>query len=1004
MFRSYLENWKLNNIENKLYLMRIKIIILFELLFSLSINYGFCQQIKNIGVPLIKNYSRDDYKAGRQNWSIIQDSRKLMYFGNNNGILEYDGNGWRIYTIPNYSIVRSLAIGKDNKIFVGAYEQFGYLYPDKTGTLIYKSLISKLNENDKHFDEIWKIHPTDNGIIFQSFLYVFKYEKDSIYIIAKNGDFHFSFIIDDTLYIRENGIGLKKLRGNKLYLIPGGDIFADKEVWTMFRYDENLILIGTAEHGLFIFDGKRVFQWEKEINEFFKKNQIFCGAKIDNNHFAFGTIQNGVIIINQKGEILQHINRNNGIQNNTVLSIYMDNEKNIWLGLDNGIDYIKINSPISYLNPRKEIGTGYTSLIYQNNLYFGTNQGLFFIPFNDLINRIDQNVSINLITNTKGQVWNLTNIDGNLLCGHNKGSFQIINNKAILISDIQGGWKFMKIPENDNYLIEGTYTGLILLEKKYKNDEILWRFKDEIKGFNESCRDIEIDNNGYLWISHSYKGIFKLKLNKKLDSIIEYNYYSVNNGLPSKYQNLVLRFKNELVISTINGFYKYNQETDQIEEYEELNKIFGNERVSRLFEDQTGNVWFFQNNELGVLRLNFDGTYTTEKLPFNELYGSFVQSYESILPVNRNNIIIGSEDGFIHFNPSIIVNQYRIYDVLIRKITTKNDSVVFGGALINTSKEATLEGDNSVLNLNYNLNALKIEFCTPKFSEIENIEYSYKLEGFDEKWSEWKTENIKEYSNLHEGDYIFKVKAKDPFNNETDETEFNFIILPPWYRSTWAYILYSIISIAFILIVIKIILRRFEEEKKKLRERQKKELKEREENHAQEVIKAEQEIFKLKNEKLEIDIQRKKAEVDSQAKELASIALQITYKNEVLNQIKTKLNKVSQKMIHEESKRQVLELIKTIEKDMLQEEDWDKFEYHFDQVHEDFIKKIKNNYPDLTPKDLKLCAYLRMNLATKEIAPLLNISVRGVEIHRYRLRKKINIDRETNLTDFLLRV
>ncbi|MBN2519131.1 MAG: hypothetical protein JXB17_01385, partial [Bacteroidales bacterium] len=802
----------------------------------------------------------------------------------------------------------------------------------------------------------------------------------------------------------ENGIGLKKLRGDKLCLIPGGDIFHDKEVWAMFRYDEKHILIGTAEHGLFLFDGERIFSWDKEINEFLKKNQIFCGAKIDDNHYAFGTIQNGVIIINQNGEILQHINRNNGIQNNTVLSICVDNEKNLWLGLDNGIDFIKINSPLSYLNPRKEIGTGYTSLIYRNDLYLGTNQGLFFIPFDNLVNRIDQNVDINLVTNTKGQVWNLTNIDGYLLCGHNKGSFQIINNKAQLISDIQGGWTFVKVPGNNNYLIEGTYTGLLLLERYYKNDKVIWRFKNEIKGFNESCRDIEVDNTGNLWISHGYKGIYKLKLNQRLDSIIEFNYYSDDNGLPSKYQNLVLQFKNELVISTINGFYKYNQELDQIEEYKELNKIFGKERVSRLFEDQTGNVWFFQNNELGVLRLNFDGTYTSEKLPFNELYGSFVQSYESILPIDRNNIIIGSEDGFIHFNPSIIVNQNKIYDVLIRKITTKNDSVIFGGALINTSKETSIDGDNPVLNLNYNLNALKIEFCTPKFSEIENIEYCYKLEGFDEKWSDWKTENVKEYSNLHEEDYIFKVKAKDPFNNETAETGFKFVILPPWYRSIWAYILYSIVSITFILIIIKIILRRFEKEKKKLRERQKKELKEREEKHAQEVIKAEQEIFKLKNEKLEIDIQRKKAEVDSQAKELASIALQITYKNEVLNQIRTKLNKVSQKMIHEESKKQVLELIKTIEKDMLQEEDWDKFEYHFDQVHEDFIKKIKKNYPDLTPKDLKLCAYLRMNLATKEIAPLLNISVRGVEIHRYRLRKKINIDRETNLTEFLLSV
>ncbi|MFC2137490.1 helix-turn-helix transcriptional regulator, partial [Bacteroidota bacterium] len=162
--------------------------------------------------------------------------------------------------------------------------------------------------------------------------------------------------------------------------------------------------------------------------------------------------------------------------------------------------------------------------------------------------------------------------------------------------------------------------------------------------------------------------------------------------------------------------------------------------------------------------------------------------------------------------------------------------------------------------------------------------------------------------------------------------------------------------------------------------------------------------FKLQNEKLEIDLQMQKVEIENKSKELASIAMQITYKNEILDQIKNRLNKVSQKMIHEESKKQVLSLIKTIEKDMLHEEDWDKFEYHFDQVHEDFVKKLRNSYPELTPKDLKLCAYLRMNLSTKEIAPLLNISVRGVEVHRYRLRKKMDLDRNSNLTDYLLSI
>ncbi len=207
-----------------------------------------------------------------------------------------------------------------------------------------------------------------------------------------------------------------------------------------------------------------------------------------------------------------------------------------------------------------------------------------------------------------------------------------------------------------------------------------------------------------------------------------------------------------------------------------------------------------------------------------------------------------------------------------------------------------------------------------------------------------------------------------------------------------------------VFIFIRVLFARIEKEKEKVKVRKDHELKEQKEKYIQESFVAEQEIIRLKNEKLEIEVQRNKAELESKSKELAAIAMQITNKNEILNQIKVKLEKIQQKMLHEQSKKQVSEVIKTINEDMLREDDWDKFEVHFDQVHEDFLKRLRANFPALTPKDLRLCAYLRMNLSTKEIAPLLNISIRGVEISRYRLRKKFDIERIENLTDFLMNV
>ncbi|MBN2520380.1 MAG: hypothetical protein JXB17_07750, partial [Bacteroidales bacterium] len=876
---------------------------------------------------------------------IIKDSKGLMYFANNGGILEFDGTRWNKYTVPNNSIIRSLAIDSANKIYAGAYDELGYLYTEANNKLTYRSLVNKINKNDRGFGELWKIYPTNDGIYFQSFTYIFKYTGDTIYTVYKNGNFHFSFLVDNELYIRDNDAGLKRLTSSGLQLIPGGEIFKDMEIWTIFPFDDTRLLIGTANHGLFLYNGIEFIPWNVKSNDFFKQNQIFSGNKIDNNRFVFGTIQNGIVIINKQGEIIQHINREKGIQNNTILSLFVDNEKNLWLGLDNGIDFIKINSPISYLNPRKGIGAGYAAIIYNKNLYLGTNQGLFVTSW-DKQDKSFQYSNIKLVENTKGQVWNLTEIDGTLFCGHNKGALIVTDSYTQQISDIQGGWVFLKTPENPNLLIEGTYTGLSLLEKKGNS----WKFKNIIKGFYESSREAEFDKNGYLWVGHGYKGIYRLKFNEKLDSVTNINRYSTREGLPSKYNNSVLRFKDEIVFSTEKGFYEYDENTETIIKHKKLDELFNPGKVSKLIEDQNGNIWFFQNNEIGILRLNYDGTYTSEILPFNEIYGSFIQSFESILPIDKDNIIIGSEDGFIHFSPSAIKYQDKKMHVLIRKVTlTKNDSVLFGGVNNNQlSKQINI--------LKYKENALKLIYSAPDYTNIKGMTYSHFLEGFDEKWSDWRKESEKEYSNLHEGTYSFRVKAKDAQGYITPVSIYNFIIQPPWYRTIGAYVFYSIFIFSLLYLGLKLIFRKFEKEKELLKEKQKKELKAKELLHAQEVDKAEQQIIKLQNEKLEIDLKRQKAELENKTKELASIAMQITYKNEILEQVKSRLSKVTHNMIHEESKKQVLALIKTIENEMIHEEDWEKFEYHFDQVHEDFLKKMRTEFPELTPKDLKLCA------------------------------------------------
>jgi DNA-binding CsgD family transcriptional regulator len=343
---------------------------------------------------------------------------------------------------------------------------------------------------------------------------------------------------------------------------------------------------------------------------------------------------------------------------------------------------------------------------------------------------------------------------------------------------------------------------------------------------------------------------------------------------------------------------------------------------------------------------------------------------------------------------------------MIRQVMLKDQTVLFGGNFSNwvsgaLSVVADRPANQSAL-VDYRNNTLQFKFSATDFENLSNIQYSYILDGLDEGWSDWSYTPLKEYTNLEDGKYIFRVKARIYSSFESTTASYEFTILPPWYRSAMAYAIYALILIALINFILRYYIRRLDREREELKLKQTQQLREKEEEYKRESLEARQEIIRLQNEKLEIENRRKQAEIENKSSELASFAMQITYKNEILSQVKNQLTRVSTSMVHEDSKRQVLNLIKKLDKDLVQDEDWSRFEMHFDQVHEDFIKKLKHNFSLLTPKDLKLAAYLRMNLSTKEIAPLLNISARGVEISRYRLRKKIGLDSKENLVDFLM--
>jgi ligand-binding sensor domain-containing protein/DNA-binding CsgD family transcriptional regulator len=969
--------------------MHKKLISIVIILLALAPNVS--AEIINIGVPYIHNYPKKEYHGGTQTWSIAQDQRGFMYFANNDGLLQFDGVTWQTHRMPNSSIVRSVYIAKNGQIYVGAYNELGKMEVDKTGHLEFKSMKKYIPSDYLNFDDIWNITSFAGHIVYQSYNCAFLFRSDSmVSIIKAPSRFQNSYQINEHLYFNDIDKGLLEYTNDQLVPLKGCENLKGEEIWSVVPYrSTNDLMICTLNKGIFIYDGNVLKEWEAPVNGLFKRNQIFSATLIQDDYIAIGTIQDGVFIINSNGTILQHINRQKGLQNNTILKVFTDTTGNLWLGLDNGIDYLNINSPITFLQEGDGIGAGYTILIHQGKMYLGTNQGLFVKNWDT--NRQDNDY--HLIPGTNGQVWYLGLHDNVLLCGHNNGTYVIEGEKATQISKIPGAWKFHTLKRFPNYLIGGTYSGLTLYRKQNRN----WEYSGKIKGFNESFRIFEEDENGDLWMSHGFKGIYRLKVGSTLDSIPSFNFYTVKDGLPTNYNLNVFKIKGKIVISSNAGFYEYNSTSGRFESSAYFNQLLNPLRdVSYLREDSKGNIWYtawdLAKNKTGVFRIQEDLSYRHISAPFGLLTGKFISGFEVIYPYSDDHVFFGTEEGFAHYSPSSNFKHNTEFSAFINKATALYlDSTFFYG-----HNSTQIEGiQQPEYNFPYRDNSFRLSYTSPSYDNQDNIEYCFKLNGYNNKWSEWSNTPFTEYANLSPGDYTFLIKARDQMGIESSTDSLNFTIRPPWYMTFFAYTIYILLVLAMMAIALWVILKRIEISKRKEKLNHLRSYRQKEQEYIRQALLAEKKIINLKNEKLRI-------EMIHRDKELANQTMDLIRKNKFLAKIKEELEKLKKSNADESLNDKISSLIAKIDRDIDHKKQWEIFESAFDDVHEDFLSRLKALYPNLTPKELRLCAYLRMNISTKEIAPLMNISVRGVEICRYRVRKKLNIDRDQNLTRMIL--
>ncbi|MCK4662577.1 MAG: SpoIIE family protein phosphatase [Bacteroidales bacterium] len=810
----------------------LQFIIIFSFLLILNSNNCFAQTNTELGSPFIRNYTSKEYNAGSQNWSIVQDKRGVMYFGNNRGVLEFDGKNWRLIEVSNKSIVLSLAIDRYGTIYVGASGEFGYLASDSIGQMTYISLANKIDKKNKNFSYVRKIHATTHGIYFITIDNIFRWFNDTINIIPIHLSPHFGFVVNDELLVIQSDSGIYLIKNNKSLLLPySKKIISEYNKNLILPYSEKgKILICTEHNGFYIYNlsvlsindsiisnkkneqSSIITKLNTEIDEYINNNGIYSAVKIKNNRYAFATLRGGIIIMDNHGKLVQIINKNRGLQNNSVYNIYVDNCNNLWAALENGISYIELSSPLSMFNELNGFeGYALSNIRYNGKIYASTMRGIYYLPEYKM-SLINDKHNFLPVHNTKSYCWDFIQINNTLLAAGNYGVIQISGTVAQELYNIGNIYCFGQSKKFPAIVFLGLSDGFASLKIKYpyKQDNMsaskTLKFIDNgrFKGINETIRKIISDKNGDIWLTTMYNGIIYLKFKNHDISDFQITRFNTTHGLPELSLNYVHYINNNIILATQKGIYKaiITQCPDSIKFVPDSS--FGNIFVSdsiattQIYVDKNNKIWINSDLGIGTLIKNNDNSYNQNTVPFKRIPLNTIYKFD----IEQNGLVwISTCEGLYRYDPKIEKNYYVEFHSIIRKVTINNKNIIFNG----TYYDDTLVKDNYFISsslfqpkqlipeLDYNNNSITFEYSTTFFENESANQFQYILEGFDKNWSNWTNETKAVYTNLFEGTYCFKVKSKNIFEVQSSEANYKFTVSPPWYRTILSYIAYGLI-------------------------------------------------------------------------------------------------------------------------------------------------------------------------------------------------------------------
>lgn len=979
--------------------------------------------------------SLDDGLSNRSVTAILQDHKGFMWFGTYHGLNRYDGHSIKTYYFNEND---SLSLG-DNRIT--------FLFEDQEKNLWVGTNLGGLNLYDRSHDNfirytkessnyyissnrIESISQDSHGRLWVSTnagLNLFDYQSKSFRIfdhqsnqpgsINSNQIFTVLEKKPDEVLVLTNAGALNRFSPETQSFEsfqPQGikaDVLAAARL--MFKDKENNLWITTLQDGVFkLTDFNQVQQYKHDRNDShsLSHNLVKCMLEDESGRLWIGTDGGGLNLYNRKADnftVLQaKEDESKGLSDNAIHSIYQDRAGSIWIGtLGDGVNVYHPQKPnIKHItrhahNPQGLSNKAVLAFLEdsEGNFWIGTDGGglnLYdrntgkFTHYrhnpNDP-NSLSSDVVKCLYEDSQHNLWVGTYLGGLNLFDRKTKRFKVMQSGRALVETGSSIWH-LKEDSKQNLWISILGNGVCTYNLTTKSFRHYAPFSGAGSLGDYNVMSIHEDSEGNLWLASEDRGLFVFNYQTQT-----FQSYQHNPGDPASISNdhawiLVEDSRNHLWVATAGGglnlFDKKQKRFKSITVAQGLPSNI----ITNLLEDNEGNLWLTTSK--GITRFNPE-TGSVKNFDVQDGLQAKDFSINAALRLRSGELAFGGTNGFNVFKPSHFRENNQVPEVVITDLKIFNKTVLPAkGSLLPQALSET-----KTLTLSYNESVLTFQFAALNFVSPNRNEYAYKLEGFDSEWIYCGTRHEVTYTNLDPGTYAFRVKASnnDGVWNEQGST-LVLIITPPWWETPWFKLSLIAIMITVITVAYKI---RTSIIRKKMEAEKQHELEVKEVQVREERLKHEKELVELSKKKLEAEVQFKNAE-------LATSVMGAVKQNETLLRLKDDIVHASKEANREEVVRQLKRVVRLIDEEVKPDENWDQFELLFNQIHENFLQKLKERYPQLTSRDLKLCAYLRMNLNSKEIAPLLSLTVRGVEDLRYRVRKKMELDTSVNLGEFIL--